>query len=417
MEERATSTGLHDAYALVVGIAAYRNVPQLPASVTEDARAVARVLADPHRGAYPPEHVRLRLDDEADGATLRDDLAWLATSTGRDSVAFVFASAHGAALASGDTIVECVLPVDVDPDDPATLATVAIDSDTFSEALAAIPARKKVVVLDACHAAGIGAPKTLDRVLRKGLSGAYLQRLAEGTGTVIFASSRADEQSWVLDGDTNSVFTKHLLSGIDGGAASEDGLVRVFDLFEFLQPRVTREVPHQHPVFKAEVESNFAVALRQGGVAAASSPADDFRHDAFVSFADAEPDVTFVHEVLLPALVRAGVRVVVAADVDQPGVARVVNLERGMRHARRTVVVLSDAYLRDRMARFENVLSQSMGIEEGHWRVVPVRFALVSEPVPLRLSMLSQIDLTQPERREKRLEQLVRGLLASPSSL
>ena len=36
-----------------------------------------------------------------------------------------------------------------------------------------------------------------------------------------------------MPGDENSVFTKHLLAGLTGGVPSDDGAVRVFDLFEF----------------------------------------------------------------------------------------------------------------------------------------------------------------------------------------
>jgi hypothetical protein len=68
-------------------------------------------------------------------------------------------------------------------------------------------AGKVLVVFDCCHAGGIGRPK-------------------DGT--------------YVLPGAANSLFTGHLLAGLKGGVPGADGLVRVFDLFEYVQPRVTR---------------------------------------------------------------------------------------------------------------------------------------------------------------------------------
>ena len=84
-------------------------------------------------------------------------------------------------------------------------------------------------------------------------------------GRVIMASPRPDEFSCVLPGARYGLFTEYLLGGLRGCVASDDGLVRVFDLFEYLQPRVTRAHPRQHPIVKAELEENFAVALYRGG--------------------------------------------------------------------------------------------------------------------------------------------------------
>ena len=84
-----------------------------------------------------------------------------------------------------------------------------------------------------------------------------------------------------------------------------------------------------------------------------------------------------------------------------PGVARVVSMERGIRQARRTVLVLSPAYLADNMAEFENVLAQTLGIQEGTYRVLPVKMAPVDDAqLPTRLSMLTTLDLahSQPRR-------------------
>jgi len=59
--------------------------------------------------------------------------------------------------------------------------------------------------------------------------------------------------------------TRHLLAGLKGGISSEDGLIRVFDLFEYVQPRSRMDQPDQHPVFKADLEDNFPVGLYPGG--------------------------------------------------------------------------------------------------------------------------------------------------------
>lgn len=96
---------------------------------------------------------------------------------------------------------------------------------------------------------------------------------------------------------------------------------------------------------------------------------------------------------------------------DTPGVARVVNIERGIRQSKRTLVILSESYLADNMADFEGVLALTMGIQEGTYRVLPVQIAPVDEGrLPTRLSMLATLDMTRAQRVEREFERLVRAL-------
>jgi hypothetical protein len=399
-----------NAHALVVQVAAYRHVPPLPA--VDDATAIAGVLTDPGRGGYPRENVRVLTDGDATRAGLVEALDALGRDTDADSTVFVYFSGHGGRIGDGPRAGEYLLPVDAVYPDDAALAASAVSGDQFTTALAAIPARKVVVVFDCCHAGGVGRAKDVGtRPLEVGLSDGYYDRLTAGRGRVIFASSRSTEYSYVPDGARLGLFTAHLLDGLQGGAAGDDGYVRVFDLFEYVQPRVTVARRDQHPVFKAELEDNFAVAA--GPTAAIAPPpaeADgEFHHDAYVSYAAA--DSAWVWETLVPSLERAGVRVAVSDDVAEPGVARVVNAERGIRRSQRTVVVLTEAYLTDRMGEFENVLAQTMSVDEGRHRLIPVKAAPYDPArLPTRLSMLTAVDLSRPERAGRELDRLVRAL-------
>jgi len=216
----------------------------------------------------------------------------------------------------------------------------------------------------------------------------------------------------VLPDAENSLFTQHLLAGLQGGISSEDGLIRIFDLFEYLQPRVTGDQSNQHPIFKAELEENFPVALYLGGQkGVVHRDEEGFRYDAYVSYVDQEPDATWVWDRLVPRLEEAGLRIAVSGDVEEPGVARVVNIERGIRQAKRTVVVLSETYLADYVADFENVLAQTMDVQEGTYRLLPVKIASIDKGrLPTRLSMLTTLNLTQPRRAEREFARLIRAL-------
>ena len=404
---------LDNAHALVVGIANYQHINRLPPTVLKDAQDIHDLLIDPRHCGYPPDNVQLLLDGQATQAAIRQALADLAARSDRDSTVFLYISSHGGRIETGPHAGEYLLPVDAVYTSAQSVAQTAISGAEFTEALRAIPARKVVVVFDCCHAGGIGQPKDATAPsIKAGFSESYYDGLKEGRGRVILASSRSTESSWVLPGAENSLFTQHLLAGLRGGITSDDGLIRIFDLFEYLQPRVTGDQPNQHPIFKAELEENFPIALRLGGQAKAP-PTDEqgFRYDAYVSYVDQEPDSTWVWETLLPRLEEAGLRVAVSGDVEEPGVARVVSIERGIRQAKRTVVVLSEAYLADHMADFENVLAQTMGVQEGTYRLLPVKMAPFDEgQLPLRLSMLTTLDLAHPRRAEREFDRLLRAL-------
>ncbi len=116
------------------------------------------------------------------------------------------------------------------------------------------------------------------------------------------------------------LFTEHLLGGLCGGVASDDGLVRIFDLFEYLQPRVTKVQPSQHPLFKGELEENFPVALYRGGARGVVPKVEgEFRYDAYISYVDKGADAEFVWDTLVPKLEGAGLKVAVSGDSAEPG--------------------------------------------------------------------------------------------------
>jgi hypothetical protein len=405
---------MDDAYAMVIGIAAYAHVAPLPESVRHDAADVYDLLVDPGLGGYHPDNAVALFDAAASRSGILAGLADLASRAAPDSAVLLYVSAHGGLVESGPDAGEYLLPVDTAEFSASGLARTAISGAEFGAALAAIPARKVLVVFDCCHAGGIGAVKGAGPLVT-GLPESYYERLAAGRGRVILASCRDSESSYVLRSARNSLFTEHLLAGLRGGIPTEDGLVRVFDLFEYVQPRVTADQPEQHPVFKAELEENFAVALAPaGGGATVSTDEDGFRYDAFVSYAEREPDESWVWDVLVPRLEAAGLRVAVSGASGDPGVPTVVNAERGIRQAKRTVVVLSPAYLEDGTGEFENVLAQSLDVQEGSYRVLPVRREAIDERrLPARLGMLSSLDLSRPARAPREFDRLV-GALRAP---
>jgi hypothetical protein len=403
---------MQNAHALVIGIANYRSVSKLPEAVLNDARDIGGLLVDPSRCAYPRDNVKLLLDGEATRDNIRAELKTLAERTDVDSTVFLYLSSHGARIDSGPNAGEYLLPVDTLYPGYDNLTRTALSGTEFSEALGAMPARKVLVVLDCCHAAGVAEVKSLEGESGlKALSDGYYEALSKGKGRVILASSRHDEKSYVKPGAPNSLFTRHLLAGLEGGIPSDDGLIKVFDLFEYLQPKVTADEPRQHPIFKGVLEQNFPVALYLGGKKGVmAKDTDGYRYDAYLSYADQGMDKEWLWQTLVPRLEKEGLRVAVSGDVEEPGVGKVLGWTRAIEQAKRIVLVLSDRYLADHISEAQTAMAQWLGIQEGQWRVLPVQYGPLQGTLPLNLSFLVTLDLGDPYRGERQFQRLVEAL-------
>jgi hypothetical protein len=366
----------------------------------------------------------LLLDGAATKESILRELEHLRQRCDNDSTVLVYFSGHGGSITSGVYTGEYLLPVEASNASQQSLADTSISGEQFTKALHVIPARQLVVFLDCCHAAGIGHVKgeaaaddslLLDDSLlslKSGLTEEYFKALQTGTGRAVYSSSRADEKSWVMPGDDNSLFTKHLLAGLDGGVESDDGFVRIFELLEYVRPRVLAEIPIQHPVLRFDGEENLPIGLYRGGeTGEKSSPTDGFRFDAYVSYVEKQPDRDWVLKKLMPHLGEAGLKAAVSRDIADPRVAYVVNMERGVQQARNTILVISKASLDDAKTMFEGILRQTEDIEEGQYSLLPVYVEDVPRrSVPLRLRALGGVNLSDPAQADEELERLVRAL-------
>lgn len=425
---------MNNAQGLVIGIANYQHINPLPSTVLQDARDVHSLLTDPNVCGYPASNVHLLLDQDATLTGLRQALSDLAARCNAESTVFLYISSHGGRILQGANAGEYLLPVDtkLKPDvRPAALnPATALSGDEFTAYLQAIPARKVVVLFDCCHSGGIGgvSKATDELVFKTGLPESYYDRLAAGRGRVILSSSRDSELSWILRGDANSLFTKHLKAGLLGGAPNREGFIHIFDLFEYIHPRVTAAHSQQHPVLQVRLEENFPVALYLGGQKSPvpesdSEDEDEFRYDAYISWVRAPEDTRWLREQILPRLRQAGLRVAMTGRVEEPGIPAVVGVERAVAHSRRTVLLLSQSYLQSESGwpALESTIAQHLGVEERRARLLPVviddalldRERYLNQDVPLGLRQLSVLDVVDDLFGEENLNRLPQLLTQS----
>lgn len=408
---------MDNAFALLVGIADYEHLAPLLPAVRQDARDLRDALADPGLGGYDPEHVRLLRDGEATGEALRRELEALAgRGDGRlgvnaDSTIFLYISCRGGRLESGARAGDYLLPADADPADEEALARTSLSGEEFAAAFTALPARKVFAVFDCGHDAvqeARAAPSFM-----AGLPEIFYERLKTARGRVVIASAREDERPFVRPGAGNSLFAEHLLDGLHGGAPGAGGVVRAFDLFDYLQPRVSAARPDQHPLFKAVLEENFPVALYPGGSDAEATPPDDgFAYDVFLSYRHREPDKSWVRQKLAPALRDAGLRVCIDYLCFDPGSFVVKEMERAVEQSRYTVTVLSPNYLESGFTDFEQTLAQHMEIEKRRKRYIGVLLAPCEPSLSVRARFW--LEMTDEEEFRVNLPRLTQQLHQRP---
>lgn len=252
-------------HALVVGISDYQYVSRLSDVVCTDAGDVFRTLSATYHCAYPPDQVQLLRNHGATAEAVRGGLRRLAAETEPEDTVVFFFSGHGMRLYDREEGRWKNYLVAVDgrsTPEPSGL----IEGAELRDFLVQIPASRLLVIIDACFAAGAGdikASSDSDATLRPGLDASFYERLGQGKGRVLIASSRADQPSYFAEGLRNSLFTHYLLEGLRGEAAAEGvRQVGVLDLFSYVSTKVPgHDERRQQPVLKSETENNFAVAL------------------------------------------------------------------------------------------------------------------------------------------------------------
>lgn len=268
--------GLFNGYALIVGVGTYQHGSLSVDNTAWDAEDLYAVLTDPALCAYPPDNVTLLTHQKATSANITKALADLQArvAADRDATVFIFFSGHGW---QGDDYYflthETVLsgPADQPQVQPGT----ALPNRRFLEEIRKILSQRLVIVINTCYSGSVSLSPQIEQLPQlQPISLGLFEKVDYGSGRVIISSSKENERSYVLAGDRNSLFVKHLLDGLrgeDGGPDANN--VRIFALFEHLSKVVGSEARKNHikqtPNVKIDADRNFEVAYKPGGAAAA----------------------------------------------------------------------------------------------------------------------------------------------------
>jgi len=220
-------------YALVVGIQDFENASLDLRYSVADATAVAQLLQKRAAPLFDKVNVeQLTTQKATSRSALESAFAHYRSIDPADVFVFYVAS-HGTVYGPDLADREYFLI----PSNVSAVTIEAIRRDAVSDAelrrlIASIPATRKLLLLDTCHAGAMGDAMLEQLAAVKVLSGAV--------GSTVLSASTSDEEA--LEGqDGHGLFTWVLLQGLNGEAdARKHGYINTFDLAAYVDDEVPR---------------------------------------------------------------------------------------------------------------------------------------------------------------------------------
>ncbi|GAA0598031.1 caspase, EACC1-associated type [Streptomyces crystallinus] len=215
-----------------------------------DAEALAEVLRDPEIAGFEvttlinEPHYRA---GEAIGELFRDRR--------RDDLTLLYFTGHGLKddegrlhLAMGNTRRD-------------NLAFTSLPAELIDRAMTGCASRQQVLILDCCYSGAFPAGR-----LAKGDTDMHTLERFRGSGRSVLTASDATQYSF--EGDRlhglapQSVFTRHLVSGLRDGSADldGDGDITLDELYAYVHDKVVEEMPQQRPKKQENVEGRIVIA-------------------------------------------------------------------------------------------------------------------------------------------------------------
>jgi len=257
-------------YALIMGVANYRNLPeQAQLKFAErDAEAIYSILISPEGGNFRAENVKRLIGPRATLANMRRELEiWLPAETKDDDRVLIYFAGHGF-VRDGRAYLA---PYDVDLDN---LAATAYPMDDLGSVFGSkIKGKWKVLLTDSCHSGAI-TPYSDAQALNK--------RLLDLSKNVFsLTASRDRERSFESPewGNGHGIFTYYVVKGMEGYAdASQDGIVTADELAEYVRTQVREATGgQQNPTSdRGSFDSDMLLAYLPSGVSPGAPPPPKF---------------------------------------------------------------------------------------------------------------------------------------------
>jgi len=221
-------------YALVIGIANYKNLAQKDQLLysERDAESIYSILISPEGGNFHAENVHRLIGPRATLADLHRELEqWLPSVATPDDRVLIYFAGHGFVYGGKAYLA----PYDIDP---KNIAGSGYPMDTLGAVIGGkIKAKWKVLLTDACHSGAI-TPSGTPEGDRAAVSRSLLDL---NKSLFSLTASRDRERSYESAdwGGGHGIFTYYVVKGMEGAAdTSGDGIVTADELAEYVHRNV-----------------------------------------------------------------------------------------------------------------------------------------------------------------------------------
>lgn len=265
---------LKNAYAVIIGVGA-----DLPASV-KDAQAIYDILSNKEIAGYKKKNITLLVEEKAVRKHILEAFENLIAKTDADSSILLFYSGHGGTYTANDLIQRNTPDAPLLPEADNTshyfLQPNDLTIDNFQETwvkaeelkalLNSLKSRRIILFLDCCHAEGMtksgNSLNTSNLKQRLRSPEALVQKIDDGRGISLLTSCRAEELSWILEGDSLSLFTKCLTEVLKGEHKSvfEEPYIRMTEVINYLMRKVPERKPVQRPFVNIQMYDDFILS-------------------------------------------------------------------------------------------------------------------------------------------------------------
>jgi uncharacterized caspase-like protein len=234
-----------------------------------DIAALTTVLCDAAIGGF--DEVTPVVD--APSPMIRREIARFLARRGHDDLLLLYFSGHGLLDERG------ALYLAVKDTEPDFLSATAIPAAFVTGEMDQCHSRRQILILDCCYSGaferGVKGSSAIPATTFEG----------NGIGRVVLTATNSAQLAWeeTSPSDTaqTSVFTRHLIEGLESGAADldDDGEVTVDELYEYVYRRVVNENPRQTPSkWSYKQQGEIVLARRRGWTRPPAELPADLRH-------------------------------------------------------------------------------------------------------------------------------------------
>jgi len=228
-------------YAIVVGINTYKNQSISLTYAVPDAKAFAETLKAAAKTLFENINVKLLISSgETTKESIQKALVEIRTRVKPNDLFVFYNASHGVIDIVEDQEQYYLLTSNVLLLSSRHIGKDAMSQKELIQLIGAIPAQKKLIILDTCHAGKAGKEITVALLQQtRGLTeSTAIKLLQRAVGSTVFSASSDTQQA--LEGyKGHGLFTYVLNEGLQGKAdMNKDGFIKVNELADYVEEKV-----------------------------------------------------------------------------------------------------------------------------------------------------------------------------------